>query len=356
MLRANFNHGNIMIYHALSGSDLKVSKICLGSMTWGQQNTAADAFAQLDYATAQGINFIDTAELYAVPVRPETYGHTEKILGQWLAKNRRQDLVITSKAAGPGAHVGHIRQGPKFTHEHLKSALEGSLQRLQTDYLDIYLLHWPERHSPRFGALNYEHRPEIAFEDFAQILQSMQQFIAEGKIRYFGVSNETAWGLMKYLQLSSLKDLPKCVCIQNPYSLICRTYELGLSEIGLQEGVDLCAYSPLGGGLLSGKYNHGDFPAEARFGLFPNYFGRYKHPNTLLACQAYEQLAQDHGLDMAQMALAYVQQKDFVGSNIIGATTMAQLKTNIESIDLQLPDAVRQGIEAIHLRYPNPAP
>ncbi len=344
-----------MKYSNLPQTDIKVSKICLGTMTWGQQNTEEEAFEQMNYAVSQGINFFDTAELYSVPMSPETQGSTERIIGNWFQKNgNREEIILASKAAGPGP--SHIRQGPKFTKDHLQKALKESLKRLQTDYIDLYQLHWPERHTPRFGGLNYEHKPEVTFESFQSVLETLDEFVKAGKVRYIGISNETPWGFMKWIDTAENQNLPKVKTIQNPYSLINRVFEIGNSEICLREEVGLLAYSPLGGGLLSGKYIGGKNPEGSRYQLYPNYFGRYAHPNTNKAVEAYTELAQQNGLDPAQMALAFVNDRDFVCANIIGATTMPQLKSNIDSINLKISEDVLKEIERIHFEYPNPAP
>jgi len=347
-----------MKFTTLPNTDIKVSKICLGTMTWGEQNTETEAHAQLDYAVQErDINFIDTAELYAVPAKAHTQGLTESYIGSWLKKRgRRDDLIIASKAAGPGAFVQHIRSGPKFNKEHLTAALHHSLKRLQTDYLDLYQLHWPERPTNYFGALGYTHKSDHAITDFVGVLEILQGFIHEGKIRHIGISNETPWGMMQYLMAAKMHPLPKIVTIQNPYSLINRTYEIGLAEIGIREQVGLLVYSPLGGGLLSTKYLGGKRPEGARYTLWGNYFFRYSHPNTMKAVEAYAELAQKSGMLLSQMALAYVNSRNFVTSNIIGATSLIQLKENIDSIHITLDDNLVKAIEDIHLMYPNPAP
>lgn len=346
-----------MEYTLLPNTAINVSKICLGTMTWGEQNTEAEAHEQLDFALSCGINFIDTAELYAVPAKPETQGKTETYIGTWLNKRKkRDDLIIASKAAGPGAFVKHIRSGPKFTKEHLTEALHNSLKRLQTDYIDLYQLHWPERPTNYFGALGYEHLSDDPITDFSETLAVLGDFIKEGKIRYIGLSNETPWGTMQYIRIAEKENLPKVITIQNPYSLINRTFEIGLSEISIREKVGLLAYSPLGGGLLSDKYLGGKKPDGARYTLWPNYFFRYSHPNTMKAVEKYATLAHQNKMSLAQMALAFVNTRNFLTSNIIGATSMAQLKENIESIELKLNKDIEKEIEKIHLEFPNPAP
>jgi aryl-alcohol dehydrogenase-like predicted oxidoreductase len=346
-----------MEYNLLPNTNIKISKICLGTMTWGEQNTEAEAHEQLDYATNNEINFIDTAELYAVPAKATTQGKTETFIGTWLNKRKkRDDLIIASKAAGPGAFVQHIRSGPKFNKEHLTEALHNSLKRLQTDYIDIYQLHWPERPTNYFGALGYEHKSDDPITDFRETLSILQDFIKEGKIRHIGLSNETPWGTMQYVRIAERENLTKVITIQNPYSLINRTFEIGLSEISIREKIGLLAYSPLGGGLLSDKYLNGNKPDGARYTLWPNYFFRYSHPNTMKAIEKYAELASSNNMTLAQMALAFVNTRNFLCANIIGATSITQLKENINSINIKLSKEVEQEIEKIHLEFPNPAP
>ena len=346
-----------MLYNKLGQSDLEVSRICLGSMTWGEQNTEAEAFEQLDYAVAQGINFIDTAELYAVPPRPETYGKTETYIGNWLQKRQCRDkVIIATKVAGAGEISTHIRGGARLDRTQIHQAIDGSLKRLQTDYVDVYQLHWPHRNTNFFGQLGYEHQ---TYEDMVAIeesLNALAELVQMGKVRYIGVSNESAWGVMTFLKLAEQHNLPRIVSIQNPYNLLNRSYEVGLAEVGHRENVGLLAYSPLAFGVLSGKYLNNARPETARISLFPRFDRYIKNASGVKATQAYVNLAQQHGLDPAQMALAYVNTRPFLHSNIIGATTMAQLKDNIASIDLTLSEAVLEGIEAIHQQYSNPCP
>lgn len=325
-------------------------------MTWGQQNTEAEAHEQLDYAMGEGINFIDTAELYAIPIKAETQGKTETYIGNWLKNQKRDSLFLASKAAAPGPAVKHIRNNPNFSPEHLREALEGSLRRLKTDYLDLYQLHWPERKTNFFGALGYQHLQEDHITDFKKVLETLKIFIEEGKIKYIGISNETPWGMMQYLKYADEFGLPRISTIQNPYSLLNRVYEIGLSEMGIRENVGLLAYSPLAGGYLSGKYRDKSKTKEARYTLWPNYFGRYSHPNTQKATDEYIKLAESNGLTPSQMALAFVNSREFLTANIIGATSMAQLKENIDSHKVELNEAILKEIERIHLEYPNPSP
>lgn len=347
-----------MIYNRLGHSDIQISRICLGTMTWGEQNTQQDAFAQMEMALDYGVNFWDTAELYAVPPCAETYGATETIIGNWLNKSgRRSEIVLASKVAGPGEFVRHIRGGTgRFNREQIHQALEGSLKRLQTDYLDLYQLHWPERSTNYFGQLGFTppSQPEDT-TDFEETLEVLSELVKEGKIRQIGISNETPWATMKYLQIAEAKGLKKIVSVQNPYSLLNRSYEVGMAEIAYQENVPLLAYSPLGFGVLSGKYLNGQRPANARITLYPHY-DRYLNENAVKATQAYANLAHDHNLSPTQLALAFVNSRPFVAANIIGATTLEQLKENIESIDVTLSDTVLQEIEQIHNQYPIPAP
>ncbi len=340
----------------LGRTDLKVSALCLGSMTWGEQNNEAQAFAQLDCARAAGINFLDTAEMYPVPPRPETYATTERYIGNYFkARGNRADWILASKIAGPGNGITHIRDGQlKMNRQHIVAALDASLQRLQTDWIDLYQLHWPERSTNFFGQLGYRHQKQD-FTPIEETLGVLDEQIKAGKIRHIGLSNETPWGTMKFLQLAEARGWPRAVSIQNPYNLLNRTFEVGLAEIALREECGLLAYSPLAFGMLSGKYEEGARPAGARISLFSR-FTRYSNPQAQTACSQYVELAGAHGLDPAQMALAYVTQQPFVTSNIIGATSLDQLESNLASLDLKLSTDVLEGIEAIHVRQPNPAP
>jgi aryl-alcohol dehydrogenase-like predicted oxidoreductase len=350
-----------MRYNFLGHTNIQVSEICLGTMTWGEQNTQAEAFEQMDYALAQGVNFWDTAELYPVPPKAETYTRTETIIGNWLAQSgRRDEVVLATKMAGPGEFVEHIRGGhSRYTEKQVDQALNESLQRLQTDYVDLYQLHWPERPTNFFGQLGYE--PPSAEEKptdltlFSETLEALSCQVKAGKIRTIGLSNETAWGTMKMLQIAREMGLEKIVSVQNPYNLLNRSYEVGLAEIGYEEQVGLLAYSPLAFGVLTGKYLNDARPDNARITLFPR-FDRYLNEQATLATEAYAQLAKDNGLSLAQMALSYINSRPFVTANIIGATNMTQLKENIASIDLTLSDEVLAGIEAIHHRYTYPSP
>lgn len=345
-----------MEYRKLGRTDIEVSAICLGSMTWGEQNTEAEAHAQLDAALAAGVNFIDTAEMYPVPPRAETYTLTEQYIGRWLRRRgRRDEVVLASKVAGRADWLEYIRDGRVcLDRTNIEQALHGSLARLQTDYLDLYQLHWPDRNTNYFGQLGYRHAPDhsVPIEETLRVLADLVQ---AGKIRQVGLSNETPWGTMEFLRLSTQYDLPRMVSVQNPYSLLNRSFEVGMAEVAHREDCGLLAYSPLGFGVLSGKYLHGQRPARARITLYER-FTRYSNPQVEAATEAYVALAREHGLDPAQMALAYVTSRPFVTSNIIGATSLQQLQSNLASMDLCLSEALVAGIEAIHQRHPNPAP
>jgi aryl-alcohol dehydrogenase-like predicted oxidoreductase len=327
-------------------------------MTWGEQNTRLEAFEQMDYAVAQGVNFFDTAELYPIPPRADTCGQTEVIIGDWLKRTgNRERIVLASKIAGPGAGwIDHIRAGrTRFNRENLQMALEGSLRRLQVDCIDLYQLHWPERNTNFFGKLGFDIGDESALTPVAETLATLQEFVQAGKIRHIGLSNETPWGMMRFLQVAEQLDLPRVVTVQNPYSLLNRTYEVGAAEVSWRERCGLLAYSPLGFGVLSGKYLDCARPQGARLTLYPDYT-RYSSPAADKATAAYAELARLHGLDCAQMALAFANSRPFLTSTIIGATTMAQLRSNIASIDLELSTGVLEGIQAIHEAHPNPSP
>ncbi|MBI42598.1 NADP(H)-dependent aldo-keto reductase [uncultured Marinobacter sp.] len=340
----------------LGNTDIDVTLICLGTMTWGEQNTEQDAFEQLDYAIAEGINFIDAAEMYPVPPRQETQGRTEEILGNWLARRgRRDDLVIASKVAGPGNGLGYLRQGPRLTREHIRQACEDSLRRLRTDYIDLYQVHWPDRNTNFFGKLGYVHREDEDATPIEETLAALDELVREGKVRHIGLSNETPWGLAEYLRLSREKGWPRVASIQNPYNLLNRSFEVGLAEFAHREQVGLLAYSPLAFGMLTGKYLGGKWPEKGRLTLYER-FSRYSSERALDATRAYVELARQHGLSPAQMALAYVNSRDFVTSNIIGATTMEQLKENVGSAQVTLSPQVLEAIESIHQEFTYPCP
>ncbi len=347
-----------MKYRKLGTTDIDVSVICLGTMTWGEQNSREEAYAQMDHALDQGVNFFDTAELYAIPARKETYGATERIIGEWFkARGTREQVFLASKIAGPGpGWVDHIRGGvTRFDRNHIRAALDDSLRRLRTDRIDLYQLHWPERKTNFFGKLGYEAEEDEDATPIIETLVALSEQVKAGKIRYIGLSNETPWGVMKFLQYAAIAELPRVMTVQNPYSLLNRTYEIGLAEVSCRESCGLLAYSPLGFGVLSGKYLGGAKPEGARITRWPEY-ARYTNPRAIEATEAYVALAREQGLDPAQMALAYVNSRPFLTSTIIGATTMEQLRNDIASIDLELSADVLEAIEAIHQRIPNPSP
>ncbi len=345
-----------MEYTRLGDSELKVSRLCLGTMTFGEQNTEAEAHQQLDLALERGINFIDTAELYPVPPRAETQGRTEAHIGSWLVRRGgRERLVIATKVAGPADWVGHLRGGPRLDRPHIRRALEDSLRRLKTDYVDLYQVHWPERRTNYFGKLGYEPEPEPDTVPIEVTLEALTELVKQGKVRHIGISNETPWGALRYLCLARERGWPRMVSIQNPYSVLNRSFEIGLAEIAHRERLGLLAYSPLGFGVLSGKYLGGARPPGARLSLFER-FSRYSSAQGVRATQRYVALARRHGLRPAQMALAFVHARPFVAATIVGATTLAQLEENIASLELELDEEVLSAIEAIHQDCPNPCP
>ncbi|AUX94611.1 NADP(H)-dependent aldo-keto reductase [Mixta gaviniae] len=346
-----------MHYHRIPHSTLEVSQLGLGTMTFGEQNSEADAHAQLDLAVRCGINLIDTAEMYPVPPRPETQGLTEQYIGSWLkSRGNRDKIVLASKVAGPsrGNDAG-IRPAQVLDRKNIRVALEASLKRLNTDYIDLYQIHWPQRQTNCFGKLGYQYTDTSVPVTLLETLEALAEQVRAGKIRYVGVSNETPWGVMRYLQLAEKHELPRIVSIQNPYSLLNRSFEVGLAEISQHEGIELLAYSSLAFGTLSGKYLNGARPAGARNTLFSR-FTRYSGEQSQLAIAEYVDLARKHGLDPAQMALAFVRQQPFVASTLLGATTLEQLQSNIDSYQLTLSGEVLEQLEAIHRRYTYPAP
>ena len=346
-----------MIYTQLPHTTIEVSKICLGTMTWGNQNTEAEGHEQMDYAVEQGINFFDTAELYPIPAHSDRHSVTEKIIGTWFKKKGNRDkIILASKIAGKADFTKFIRT-TGFKRESIITAVENSLQRLQTDYMDLYQLHWPERNTNYFGQRGFDHNKIDHWQDnIHQVLETLRDLVREGKIRHVGLSNETPWGTMRFLEESKVHaTLPRCITVQNPYSLLNRLYEVGMSEISMREQIGLLAYSPLGFGVLSGKYLGDRLPKGSRLDLFPNY-NRYSSTTAIKATQMYYELAQEHNITLAQMALAYVNSRPFLTSNIIGATSMKQLKENIGSIDITLTSVILEGIEKIHNEHPNPAP
>ncbi|TCB46869.1 NADP(H)-dependent aldo-keto reductase [Acinetobacter terrestris] len=344
----------------LANTGILVPEICLGTMTFGEQNTQAEAFQQLEYALDQGLFFWDTAEMYPVPPKPETQGATETILGNWIAqRGKRDQLFIASKIAGPSQGGSHIRDGQtRFNAAEISSAIDGSLERLQSDYIDLYQLHWPQRPTNFFGKLGYgntEAQQDTEITALEETLSALSNEIKKGRIRYIGLSNETPWGTLKFLHLAEKLGLEKFVSVQNPYNLLNRTYEIGMSEIAHYENVGLLAYSPLAFGYLTGKFRNGARPADARVTLFSR-FSRYSNPESEWATEQYAQLAERHGLTLTQLSLAFIKQQFFVTSTIIGATNLDQLKENIQAFEIDLSAEVLQGIEDIHRQQPNPAP
>tara|TARA_B100000214_G_scaffold226880_1_gene165300 strand:+ start:1031 stop:2068 length:1038 start_codon:yes stop_codon:yes gene_type:complete len=345
-----------MKFRKLGNTNLNVSLICLGTMTWGTQNSEKDAFEQMDYSIDQGINFFDTAELYSVPPTKDSYGKTETMIGNWFEKRKNRDkIILASKIAGPG--LDWIRGGKNsFSEKKIEEAIDNSLKRLKTDYIDLYQLHWPERSTNCFGRREYKvDKNEGKWNDFENVLQSLEKFIKNGKIRYIGVSNETPYGLSKYLEISKNKNLPRMMSVQNPYSLVNRTYEIGMSEISIREKCGLLVYYPLASGALSGKYRNGQMPKNARMTLFKGW-ERMLNPLAMKAYDEYHKLSKENNMTMVQLAQAFVNSRPFVTSNIIGATTMDQLKENIDSIKVELTEEIMEKINLIHNNNPNPAP
>ena len=345
-----------MKFKKLGSTDLDVSLICLGTMTWGTQNSEKDAFEQMDYSIDKGINFFDTAELYSVPPTAESFGKTEIMIGNWFEKRKnRKKIILASKVAGPGCDW--IRDGGNnFNEKNIGEAIDGSLKRLKTDYIDLYQLHWPERSTNCFGRREFTLRKdEKEWNDFESILQALDRFIKSGKIRYVGLSNETPYGLSKYLEISKNKNLPRMMSVQNPYSLVNRTYEVGMSEISIREKCGLLVYYPLAAGALSGKYRNNQMPKNSRMALFKGW-ERMINPLAMKAYDEYYKLAKEYNLTMVQLAQAFVNSRPFVTSNIIGATTMEQLKENIESIKIELTEEIMDKINLIHNNNPNPSP
>ena len=345
-----------MNYKKLGNTDLNVSTICLGTMTWGEQNTQDEAFEQMDYAMSKGVNFWDTAELYSIPPKPETFGHTELIIGNWFKKTKkRNEVIIATKVCGPMR--SYVRGGGnQYGIKNITEALEGSLKRLQTDFIDLYQLHWPERNTNMFGRLGYEHNDDANCNKFEDILGTLKKFIDAGKIRYIGVSNETPWGTKKFLEISKEKNLPRMMSVQNPYNLLNRTYEVGLAEISIRDKIGLLAYSPLAIGYLSGKYRNNKIPKNSRLDHDGDFWTRYNKPNAEKAVEAYYQISKKNNIDMAQMSLKFCEIQPFVTSVIIGATTMQQLKTDIESVNVKLTDEIIKEINKVQKIYPNPCP
>jgi aryl-alcohol dehydrogenase-like predicted oxidoreductase len=347
-----------MRYSRLGDTDLKISAICLGTMTWGQQNTVDEAHEQLDYAVSRGATFIDAAEMYPVPARAETQGRTEECIGSWLAARRnRNDVILATKVCG--SHRigigGHLRGGSRLDRRQIHAAIDASLARLRSDYVDLYQVHWPDRPTNCFGRLGFDQPVDDDSVPIEETLAALDELVVAGKVRHIGVSNETPWGVMEYLRVSAEKSFSRIQSIQNPYNLLNRSFEVGLAEMSLREQIPLLAYSPLAFGSLCGKYLDGNKPPSARLTLFPQ-FARYTGESGVRATRKYVEIARRHGLDPAQMAIAYVVSRPFVGSAIIGATTMDQLRTNISAADLQLDQTVLNEIEAVHAECANPCP
>jgi aryl-alcohol dehydrogenase-like predicted oxidoreductase len=349
-----------MEYRPLGNTSIQVPLIGLGTMTWGEQNNLQQACEQMDYALSRGVNLFDVAEMYPVPPRPETVGETERCVGQWLAQTgRRAEITLATKVTGradqKNSALAHIRNGARLSRDHIRSAIEGSLERMQTDYIDLYQVHWPERATNFFGARGYSHNPDgdgIAIEE---TLRALAELVDEGLINHIGISNETPWGTMEYLRLAENHGLPAVASIQNVYNLLSRQFETGLAEMSIRENIGLLAYSPMAFGMLSGKYLAGKKPSDARLTLFDR-FTRYDSPQSLAATEAYAEIATQQGLSLAQMSLAFVCQQPFVASCLIGATTMEQLKENIDAAEITLSEEVIAEIEAVHHCYPDPAP
>ena len=345
-----------MKFKKLGTTDLDVSLICLGTMTWGTQNTEKDAFEQMDYSLESGINFFDTAELYSVPPNSESYGKTETMIGNWFEKRKnREKIILATKVAGPGCNW--IRGGGNnFDEKSIGEAINGSLKRLKTDYIDLYQLHWPERSTNFFGKRDYSlDSEEGEWNSFESVLKALEKFIKSGKIRYIGMSNETPYGLSKYIELAKNKNLPRMMSVQNPYNLVNRTYEIGMSEISIREKCGLLVYYPLATGALSGKYRKGQMPKNSRQALFKGW-ERHLNPLAMKAYEEYYKLAKEYDMTMAQLAQAFVNTRPFVTSNIIGATTMDQLKENIDSVNIELSYEIIERINMIHNNNPNPSP
>jgi aryl-alcohol dehydrogenase-like predicted oxidoreductase len=344
-----------MEYRRLGSSDLRVSALCLGTMTFGEQNSEAEAHGQLDYAVSRGVNFIDTAEMYPVPPRGETVHRTESHVGTWLRRQPRDRLVIATKVTGPSRGFNWIRNGPRIDREHLTAAIDGSLRRLQTYYIDLYQIHWPDRYVPMFGASGYDAAQEHDSTPIAEQLQALAELVQAGKVRYIGVSNETPWGVTEFVRCAELPGLPKIITIQNAYHLMNRTFETGLAEVCRHAGVSLLAYSPLAFGWLSGKYL-ADPAATGRITLFPGFGQRYSKPGVPAATAEYVRIAREAGLSPATLALAFVRTRWFNGSTIIGATSLQQLRENLDSAEVVLSADVLEKIEQVHKAYPDPAP
>jgi aryl-alcohol dehydrogenase-like predicted oxidoreductase len=345
-----------MQYRKLGNTDINIPVIGLGTMTWGQQNNLEEACQQMDYALTRGVNFFDAAEMYPVPPRAETSGDTERCIGQWLSQTRKRgDIILATKVSGRSKDMSHVRGGPRLSRDHIRQAIEGSLNRLQTDYVDLYQVHWPERATNFFGRRGYVHYPEGDGIEIEETLTALTELVDEGLVKNIGISNETPWGLMEYLRIANERGWSKIVSIQNVYNLLSRQFEVGLAEMAHRENVGLLAYSPLAFGVLTGKYIGGTKPKGSRLALFER-FSRYDSPQSESATEAYSDIAKKHNLSLAQMSLSFVCQQPFVTSCLIGATNMRQLRDNIDAVDVVLSKEILKEIEDVQRQYPDPAP
>ena len=346
-----------MKYSKLGNTNIEVSRICLGTMTWGEQNNETEAFEQMNFSFENGVNFFDTAELYSVPPKKDTFGSTEIIIGKWLQQKKiRNNLILATKVVGRSGMKWFRGKETRLNKEQILNAIEGSLTRLQTDYIDLYQLHWPDRKTNFFGKLGYEHSEESDVIEIKTQLEALDTLVKSGKVRYIGLSNETPWGLMKFISLAEQYNLPRVVSVQNPYSLLNRSYEVGMAEISIRENCGLLAYSPLGFGMLTGKYDSDKKPEKARLTIFGDMFTRYTKPKGISISKKFNSLADSFGISPALMALSYVNSREFLTSNIIGATNLSQLEENIKSINLDLSEEVIENIEKIHNENPYPCP
>ena len=346
-----------MKYSKLGNTNIEVSRICLGTMTWGEQNNETEAFEQMNFSFENGVNFFDTAELYSVPPKKDTFGSTEIIIGKWLQQKKiRNNLILATKVVGRSGMKWFRGKETRLNKEQILNAIEGSLTRLKTDYIDLYQLHWPDRKTNFFGKLGYEHSEESDVIEIKTQLEALDTLVKSGKVRYIGLSNETPWGLMKFISLAEKYNLPRVVSVQNPYSLLNRSYEVGMAEISIRENCGLLAYSPLGFGMLTGKYDSDKKPEKARLTIFGDMFTRYTKPKGISISKKFNSLAESFGISPALMALSYVNSREFLTSNIIGATNLSQLEENIKSINLDLSEEIIENIEKIHNENPYPCP